>query len=350
MILSSYNYFCYLCSKVKKSNMNISVLVSQLLRKYDCVVIPEFGGFITMICEAGIDLGNLEVFPPTKIVTFNKELVCKDNLLQKKLSQINDLRDDEALENIKNFVDSFNAGLSEGLTMRFADLGDFYIKSEELVFIPNLDVNLLNSSYGLQKFNYPVLKTSGEVLAKKKQQITIQSGRKTKSKRMIYISSAVAVIGGLMFLAVKIGLFENRQDLQIAGFNPVYVMETAGSGALDEITIRKSIILEEKHISSVEEEKETNFSESSPITEAEITQPESGMRNHIIAGSFSIKGNAENLQQDLIQNGYQSQIFNAPNGMYRVSVKSYANQNTALQDLNTLKSQLNNDELWVCYI
>jgi hypothetical protein len=330
--------------------MNITNLVSQLLRKYDCVVIPEFGGFITKYCDAGIDLGNLEIYPTARIVAFNKELVCKDNLLQNYISKINDISDEQALENIQRFVSDFNNKLKEGKTIRFADLGDFCHKSNQLVFTPNPDLNLLNSSYGLQKFSYPVLKTNSEVLIKKKQFIKSESVKKSKGKRLIYISSAAAVIGGLMFLAFKTGMFENRPDLQIAGFNPVYVIETATSGVPEEIKIKETISISEINFVGEEITEETLVIKSIPKTESVISEPVSDFRNHIIAGSFSSKRNAENLQKDLLQNGYNSQIFAAPNGMYRVSVKSYLDQNSAVQELNAMRLELGNKELWVCNI
>ncbi len=59
----------------------------------------------------------------------------------------------------------------------------------------------------------------------------------------------------------------------------------------------------------------------------------------VVVGSFSIPTNAENLQQKLINAGYQAQIALNPQGMYRVIASSYDDMSSAVQSRNVLRSQ-----------
>lgn len=60
----------------------------------------------------------------------------------------------------------------------------------------------------------------------------------------------------------------------------------------------------------------------------------------VVVGSFSVKANAEGLQQRLKNAGYDSQIaFNAGNNMYRVIASTFDSKASAAQSRDQLRSQ-----------
>ena len=60
--------------------------ISELLYYHDCVVIPEFGGFITTHKSSILDSNALKIYPPSKQISFNKKLQSNDGLLIQKIS------------------------------------------------------------------------------------------------------------------------------------------------------------------------------------------------------------------------------------------------------------------------
>ena len=68
---------------------------------------------------------------------------------------------------------------------------------------------------------------------------------------------------------------------------------------------------------------------------------------YIIAGSFTVYSNAQNLCNKLKVKGFDSEIL-IPFGQYnRVSVKSFKTREEAKASIATLKSKLGDDGLWI---
>ena len=61
--------------------MELSGYIGDLLQKHNCVIVPEFGGFIANYKSAVIDTVNNRINPPSKSVLFNPNLVNNDGLL-----------------------------------------------------------------------------------------------------------------------------------------------------------------------------------------------------------------------------------------------------------------------------
>ena len=65
-----------------------------------------------------------------------------------------------------------------------------------------------------------------------------------------------------------------------------------------------------------------------------------GLKSYsVVVGSFSIKSNAEGLQQRLRNAGYEAQVaYNAGNNMYRVVASTYDSKASAVQSRNQLRA------------
>ena len=61
--------------------IDLAYSISQLLYRYDCVIIPGFGGFVTQFKSAAIDRQAHSIYPPSKEVSFNSMLVKNDGVL-----------------------------------------------------------------------------------------------------------------------------------------------------------------------------------------------------------------------------------------------------------------------------
>ena len=63
---------------MKKS---VSYYISELLFLHDCVIIPDFGGFIGKKRSAILNTTTGTLNPPSKQIVFNKNLNANDGLL-----------------------------------------------------------------------------------------------------------------------------------------------------------------------------------------------------------------------------------------------------------------------------
>ena len=61
--------------------MKLGYFISVLLLEHDCVVVPDFGGFIGNHVSAKTDPVKNKFSPPAKEISFNKNLLKNDGLL-----------------------------------------------------------------------------------------------------------------------------------------------------------------------------------------------------------------------------------------------------------------------------
>ena len=73
----------------------IEYYISELLFLHDCVIIPNFGGFVSNKQSAKLNRVNGVLSPPTKQILFNKNLTTNDGLL------ISHIANQEAISNKK---------------------------------------------------------------------------------------------------------------------------------------------------------------------------------------------------------------------------------------------------------
>ena len=60
---------------------SVEICLRELLFVQECVIIPGFGGFLTKYKSADIDYLNYTITPPTKSISFNRQLRNDDGLL-----------------------------------------------------------------------------------------------------------------------------------------------------------------------------------------------------------------------------------------------------------------------------
>src|SRR5690606_7656533 len=84
--------------------MAIATYISDLLYRYECVIVPGFGAFITQYHSAQINAETHELFPPQKTLSFNGQLLKNDGLLANHIAEVEKIPYGAALEKIEVFV------------------------------------------------------------------------------------------------------------------------------------------------------------------------------------------------------------------------------------------------------
>ncbi|MBO7572404.1 MAG: SPOR domain-containing protein [Bacteroidales bacterium] len=358
--------------------MNLYSIIYQLVCDNDCVIVPGFGGFVTNSFPAKIDFSKQEFYPPSRKVAFNENLSLSDGLLVNYISQNENMSWADAEMEVKSFVADLNAKLADGKSLVFEGLGEFSRRTGTLVFVPDAN-NLLEESFGLASFNFPVLPSESKPRIESAiiKGTPDKNGRKRgKGRAIAWSLSAAAVVAGLVCLSLYMGWFDSLfgngdGETLFAGFgfggNKEQVTENKTEETVVESTAdfveEQEVIVENETLSDevADENIETVGDEvlaenvemdevvAEPVTEPQVVAAEQNadIKVHIIAGCFANYSNAENVYNDLVSKGLSPQILPQQKGLYKVSVKGFATTADACAELQGLKELTGNDLLWV---
>ena len=82
--------------------MKIEQCISELLYRYDCVIVPGLGGFVANYKSATIQPIQNTFSPPSKSISFNKNLNNNDGLLANFIAQQEAFGFDDASKKIES--------------------------------------------------------------------------------------------------------------------------------------------------------------------------------------------------------------------------------------------------------
>ncbi|MAZ58320.1 MAG: hypothetical protein CMP56_02785 [Flavobacteriales bacterium] len=175
--------------------LSIQKHVFELLKHHDCVIITGLGGFILNHRPAYINEITNKIHPPSKSISFNKNLSNNDGLLANYIASTENLSYDEACLQIMKFSRKANLKLKKGETILFENIGELNLNtSKNIEFTINTLFNFNNHSYGLASF---------------------QIGEMRRPNSMKKFISAAAVI--ILLLSISIfSLLQNSTDNMLA--------------------------------------------------------------------------------------------------------------------------------------
>ena len=308
-------------------NKTISKYISELLYLHNCVIIPEFGGFIGNNKSAVLNEITGRIFPPSKEILFNPNLKSNDGLLINKISVSEGISNIKAAENINNYVSKIIQKLEKIGVFRIEDVGLLSLgKDGNILFLQDSHTNYNLDSFGLspqktKKTNH--LENKIEAIT---EPISFKKGRK---KIWREIAILVPIVGLSLISITQEDKIENMYT-QISGLKLFTNSETINNPQNE---IKKDIEI----IISPEENKNNQTDDFHEFIEKKY---------FLIAGSFSEEKNANNLVDQLRSENYNSEIIGkSENGLTRVSYDSFVNKNEALIALEKLK--LKNKSSWI---
>ena len=131
---------------------NLDSYVEDLLYRHQCVIIPEFGAFVSNRKVAEIS-ANKSFSPPQKELTFNSRLTYNDGLVAKHISEVEHTSYEEAQDYIKAVVAQWIQQLGAGEEITLANIGKFHKGGDDnLIFTPLSKENYLTDSFGMSSF------------------------------------------------------------------------------------------------------------------------------------------------------------------------------------------------------
>lgn len=124
--------------------------ISELLLDRECVIVPEFGAFITKETPAMLDYINGRLTPPSKEVAFNGQLVTDDGLFIGYLAERMGVTTTVAARMVHDFAMRSLAVLEASGALRLDGMGVLTRVGDRNYIIQfDDDTNLLGDSYGL---------------------------------------------------------------------------------------------------------------------------------------------------------------------------------------------------------
>jgi nucleoid DNA-binding protein len=336
----------------KNLPMDISVYLIELLRVHDCVIVPDFGGFVTNYRPAEMDLAGNSFNPPRKEIIFSAMLKKNDGLLVNHISESEGIGYLDARLMITEFVEESQSRLENGETIQLSMIGSLkYDQNEKLIFEPDLKENLLLDAYGMESFQFPQLKRPEIFITKKSFQDKEAVSPVFSTRRVKTLAVTIPLLLALIIIPVKKDSLQkynpfNYQTSVTAPINlnqtPTNIMTPTVSADVKSLPpesrtetekeLRKdSVITSAKPIAIVKEVKKEN-NETHGLSSSEE-------KYHIIGGCFKMKENAEKQIKFLKSEGFKSIISQAPSGNYIVTVQSYSGKNEAVLALKNLREK-----------
>ena len=301
--------------------MEINQYVKELLLLNDCVIIPEFGGFVANYKPATID-GN-RFSGPTKEIAFNSKLVSNDGLLINYIAETERIDYFSAKQKLSSFVEETMLNLERNRNVYFEGVGYLHYDSREnLLFEPQMKQNLLVDSYGLQDFSYE--KLYQRHMPKPAFKITDHQDvlpvifEKRKLRRL------VVAIPLLMAMAL-IPLKNNKEYLSKSDMG---MWET---------------LLQSTPSVSVNPSEPTTAEYEANLSTVKTEE----FAYYIIGGSFKSEENAQKYLQQLKEQGYAGQNLGVFKGLHRIAIKGYSSIGEAQKELNLLLHQNPQSGVWI---
>lgn len=311
--------------------MRLETHIEELLYRYNCVVIPDFGAFLTQVKSAFIESSSHTFYPPSKVLSFNEQLASNDGLLVSHIAAVENTSYEEVQHTLKTVVKEWKKKLKEGERLVLNNVGSLKLNSEhKIVFQPSRQINYLTSSFGLSSFiATPVireqLKKEVASLEEKVPFIISAEEREQYTFRPLLKYAAIAL------LAIATGL--------------------TGYRAYNE-SLSRQLLTQEKAQEIISNSiQQATFFDAKPVElppiQLEVTRKKISVRHHVIAGAFREKNNAERKVRRLRNKGYDAFVVGQNEfGLYQVAFDSFENARLALAFLKNVR-QTESRDAWL---
>jgi len=300
--------------------------IKDLLFDHECVIIPNFGGFVSQYLPAQIDPVTGYFSPPSKTVIFNKSLTNNDGLLANALTQKYEVNFNQANEIIKLEVMNLRKTITQKGQFDLEGLGLFYLEDNQIKFKKSTE-NFLTDSYGL-----PILQIGNFKGTTSESSKVISLPTQNLSRNKYWWAAAVLVpfVFYSAWIPLKTNLFNTEGTFHYSDLNPFTftkqkkytpkeVLELT-TFDLPKVEI-KELLVKELPKTTVTPEKEIK----------KVSKEKAKVKNfHVIVGCFGKSYNAKKLIKKLNKNGYPAYELDVHKKLHRVSLSSFLSKTEAL--------------------
>jgi hypothetical protein len=337
-------------------------VICQLILRHNCVVLPNFGGFVSKTISAQIDFEKGILQAPYKQLLFNRNLINDDGLVLAEYARLNGLYYQEGVSQLTDFTGKLNADLAQGKQVSIPKLGVFTKDVDGIVrFEQDRHFNLLLSSYGLSNVTFVPNQVQEETPIIQLNPISSEEPTQKNPTKFWKYAAAACLLpfafysfwipmktdvlhSGLIsykdFNPLRGNLTVRYTEKQIAPFEKAFANEANIDEQLSSVEPGK-IGLYQYDESTIFAVKVPNIETTVPVAE----QVSVNANFEYIVGCFSDERNAINFVQKLRADGFSAHIL-LGGTLIRVSAGSAVNQT----EIQAIQSKVNSKgiEGWIC--
>ncbi|TVZ26262.1 sporulation related protein [Gillisia sp. Hel_I_86] len=293
--------------------MTIATYISDLLYRYECVILPGFGAFLSQKVSAEFNEKEQNFYPPKKQLSFNSQLKKNDGLLANYIAEVENLGYKQAVYKIEEYVQQLQLQIEKDKNFTVKNIGTFQITEEgKLQFEPLIASNFLADAFGLSSI--PAISVSREVLKKQvedieeKAPILFTPEKRSASSYLKYAAIGILALGLTGFTGLK--LYSN----QVTNHN-IAEQQAAESQLQQKI-------------------QQATFIIDNPLPEITFTVTNQSGDYHIVAGAFRVEENAHQKVKDLRADGHKARYIGENKyGLHQVVYSSYQTRREAINAL-----------------
>tara|TARA_B100000674_G_scaffold480708_1_gene480604 strand:- start:482 stop:1405 length:924 start_codon:yes stop_codon:yes gene_type:complete len=294
---------------MKKS---LEYYISELLYLEDCIIVPDFGGFIVNDSSATINKKSGEITPPSKTILFNSQLFNNDGLLVNHIAKEENISHKECLAYVLTISKKLKSKLFETKILRIKQVGLFTIGSENnILFTQEKRYNYNLNSFGMCSINSNTIDKKERIKNEIQNTVNVFEKNIISSNQMFLRAAAVAIP------LILISFISINQEQNIT-------------------TIYEKMSLIDFSFNKTNNKKSLEKDDKASINTTVLPTINTELKYHIIIGSFQEAKNAKKLHTKLLSKKYDAQILsNSLNS--RVSISNFDRKEDAILCLKNVK-------------
>ncbi len=289
--------------------MQLSQYISDLLYRYECVTLPNFGAFLSHPMSARINESTSDFYPPQKQLSFNVQLKSNDGLLASYISDVENISFEVATSKIENQISQLKSRLEKGETVEFKHIGELIASDEgKILFVPSNSLNYMTEAFGLTSFVSPSVERQAHQAIVQKLEATAAIALVPKRRKsaiyMKYAAIAVLALGLGGSIGSNLYLTEIEQQNNLA-------LDTANASLDNKI-------------------QEATFVIDNPLPAVMVNLKKQSGNFHVVAGAFRVKANSEKKLQQLKSLGFSARLIGVNKyGLHQVVYESFETRKDA---------------------
>jgi hypothetical protein len=275
---------------------------------------------LTQYHSARIDGDTHILFPPSKTLSFNRQLQTNDGLLANYIASVEKCSYESALQKLRAYTKKLSIQLTEGITVSLSNIGDFYLNEENSVqFTPSSLQNFNTTSFGLSSVEiHKVSRLKETHQQQEKLPIPLNPVRRLKYGYLKHTAIALIAVS-----LVSLGGMKMYED-EVQKYN---------------------FVEKQKAVTAVENQiQQATFILENPLPTLNLTFKKQVGKYHIIAGAFRIATNADKKIKELADIGFSPILIGVNKyGLHQVAYSSYEDRLEAIKNLREIKKSQNSD-------
>ncbi len=216
MLINSLKSILKTISFLHFCKVEVIEFIKQLLYRYDCVILPDFGAFLAQRVPAKLSASHKIFYPPHKKLSFNQQIVSNDGLLANYVSKKKQISYEQSNLLLQEFVVDVKDKLQKTGRYTFNEIGIFTQQAnQKLIFEPLHTNNYLKEAFGLA--NLRVNGIFRDTSEKHKEVINLDPEIETNKVKPYYYFRrfiAASVILGGIYTIYKVNPYAKYIDYQ----------------------------------------------------------------------------------------------------------------------------------------